>query len=154
MRERSGPGMSRGRQRVGASLSTLRTPDGTVRGMESIDLSDDVARLERRIEDLASAADRSRRLALIARVSAAAAGLWLVAGTFRLVPLEATGLVLAIGVVLGGIVLAGSSRSTAEELDAAIRKAESERARLIDSIDPEPIDPRFRTIEPLTRTLH
>jgi hypothetical protein len=154
MHERSGSGMRRGRQRAGASLSTLRTPDGTVRGMESTDLSDDVARLERRIEDLASAADRSRRLALIARVSVAAAGLWLVAGTFRLVPLEATGLVLAIGVVLGGIVLAGSSRSTAEELDAAIRKAEAERARLIDSIDPEPIDPRFRTIEPLTRTLH
>jgi hypothetical protein len=108
--------------------------------MDSTDLSQDIARLESRIEDLAA--------------SAAAAGLWLVAGTFRLVPLEATGLVLAIGVGLGGIVLAGSSRSTAEELDAAIRKAEAERSRLIDSIDPEPVDPRFAAIEPLTRTLH
>ena len=122
--------------------------------MDSTDLTDEVARLERRIEDLAAAADRSRRLALIARVSASAAGLWLVAGAFRLVPLEATGLVLAIGVVLGGIVLAGSSRSTAEELNAGIRKAEAERASLIDHIAPEPIDPRFETIVPLTRTLH
>jgi ABC-type transport system involved in cytochrome c biogenesis ATPase subunit len=122
--------------------------------MDSTDLSDDVASLERRIEDLAASAERSRRLALIARVSATAAGLWLVAGTFALVPLEATGLVMAIGIVLGGIVLAGSSRSTADELDATIRKAEAERSRLIDSIDPSPVDPRFEAIEPLSRTLH
>ncbi|MFO1148787.1 MAG: hypothetical protein U1E62_10460 [Alsobacter sp.] len=122
--------------------------------MDSTDLSDDVARLERRMEDLAGAADRSRRLALIARACAALAGLWLVAGTVRLVPLDSAGLVLAIAVVLGGIVLAGSSRSTAEELDGSIRKAQAERDRLIDSIDPAPIDPRFETLEPLSRTLH
>jgi hypothetical protein len=122
--------------------------------MDSIDLSEDVARLESRIEDLASAAERSRRLSLIARFAAAAAGLWLAAGTLRLVSLEPTGLVLGIGVLLGGIVLAGSSRSTASELDSAMRKAEAERTRLIDSIAPEAVDARFSMIEPLSRTLH
>ncbi len=107
--------------------------------MDTGNLAGLIERLEEEIETHAAAAERSRRLVLISRVAVAGGLLWLVAGIFRLTPLEATDLVFAIAAVIGGVVFAGSSRSTLEETEAAIRKAEAMRSQLIDRIDPEAV---------------
>lgn len=101
-----------------------------------------IADIETDIEALAEAVERSRRIVLAARAGAAAAGLWLAAGMLGLVPLYAAQLVLAIAVIIGGIVFAGSSRSTIRETEAAIRRKEAQRDDLIDRIDPAVVTAR------------
>ena len=110
--------------------------------MEPDSLSSLIDRLEEEVETLAGAAARSRRLMLLSRAAVAAGVGWLAAGIGGVAPLEATHLVFAIAAVIGGIVVAGSSRSTLQEIETAMRKAEDTRRQLIDRLDPEIVEPR------------
>ena len=83
----------------------------------------------------------------------AAGLLWLVAGIVRIAPLEATHLVFAVAAVIGGIVFAGSSRSTLQETEAAIGKTEATRNELIDRLDPEMVEAGVEDVgDPPART--
>ena len=95
----------------------------------------EIADLEAEIDELADAAERCRKVIVLARVATGAGGLLLVVtlvGLFRSGP---TALVLAITAVLGGLALFGSHTSTRDQIRAKIRAREARRAQLIGELD-------------------
>jgi hypothetical protein len=96
---------------------------------------DEIERLELRIEQLRDAIERSRRLRLAGRVSAIAGPLLLAALALGLVNYTPARMIVALALAIGGIVLMGSSRSSTEELERALRRAEAERVAAIDALD-------------------
>jgi hypothetical protein len=95
----------------------------------------EIADLEAEIDELADAAERCRKVIVLARVATGAGGLLLVVtlvGLFRSGP---TALVLAITAVLGGLALFGSHTSTRDQIMAKIRVREARRAQLIGELD-------------------
>jgi len=99
--------------------------------LPDIDPREQIARLEAEIEKLQVTAEWCRKIALAAKL-AVGAGLALLAAIF-FGPLYATGLSLMVAgiLTLGGLVLAGSNGTTAEQTAESIAKAEQVRARLI-----------------------
>ena len=94
-----------------------------------------IADLEAEIDELADAAERCRKVIVLARVATGAGGLLLVVtlvGLFRSGP---TALVLAITAVLGGLALFGSHTSTRDQILTKIRAREARRAQLIGELD-------------------
>ena len=99
------------------------------------DSHQEIADLEAEIDELADAAERCRKVIVLARVATGAGGLLLVVtlvGLFRSGP---TALVLAITAVLGGLALFGSHTSTRDQIRAKIRAREARRAQLIGELD-------------------
>jgi hypothetical protein len=95
----------------------------------------EIADLEAEIDELADAAERCRKVIVLARVATGAGGLLLVVtlvGLFRSGP---TALVLAITAVLGGLALFGSHTSTRDQIMAKIRVREARRAQLIGELE-------------------
>jgi hypothetical protein len=103
------------------------------------DLPGAVETLEERIEALAEAAERSRKLMGGAKILAAAGCVGFLAMALGLVTTGPAGLVLSVAAALGGIVLTGSSRSTLDQTLELQRKAEALRQAAIDEIDPMPV---------------
>ncbi len=104
------------------------------------DLHEQIADLEAEIDGLAHAAERCRKIIRAAKVAMVAGSLLtllIVTGLLRLPPLA---FVVGISAALGGIVIAGSNRSTLDEIAAAIRAQEARRAELIDAIRLRVID--------------
>lgn len=95
---------------------------------------DAIPDIEERIEELAQAAERSRKIVLGARIAAWGGGALLVATLSGLFGLPPAGLVLGLTGFLGGIALGGSSRSTLDGLLAEIAELERRRAEAIDGI--------------------
>ena len=105
-------------------------------------VSDEIARLELKIEDLARSLEKCSKAILVSKLAIAAGGLWalaLLAGVLSPQPLSVIG---AITAVIGGIVGYGSNSSTAKETLAAMKAAEALRAELIGSLDLRPVDGR------------
>ncbi|WP_460447875.1 hypothetical protein [Alsobacter sp. SYSU BS001988] len=100
------------------------------------DTRDEIARLEARIESLAEAAERSRKLIVIAKGAAALGGAALLLAAVGVVGWNTSLTVFAIAAMLGGVVISGSSRSSREQALAAMAEAEEARRGLIDSIAP------------------
>ncbi len=96
---------------------------------------DEIERLERRIEELSEAIERSRRLRLAGRGSAVAGPMLLAGFALGLVDYTPARMVIALALAIGGVVLMGSSRSSTEELERALRQAEAERIAAIDALD-------------------
>ena len=95
----------------------------------------EIADLEAEIDELADAAERCRKVIVLARVATGAGGLLLVVtlvGLFRSGP---TALVLAITAVLGGLALFGSHTSTRDQITAKLGAREARRAQLIGELD-------------------
>ena len=96
---------------------------------------DEIERLELRIEELREAIKRSRRLRLAGRASAAL-GPALIAGfALGMVDYTPARMVVALALAIGGIVLMGSSRSSTEELERALKQTEAERIAAIDALN-------------------
>jgi hypothetical protein len=93
-----------------------------------------VADLEAEIERLSDAAERCRKIMMGARLAIGASALFLVITTPDLFWLGPAAFVAAISAVLGGIVVLGSNKSTRDELMAAIRVHEAQRAEVIDGL--------------------
>ena len=110
--------------------------------MDEDDPSDEISRLEARIEQLAEIAERCRKIILVSKAA--------IAGGFALLFLVMLGLfgsnqVAALGsiaVVLGGIVSFGSNVSTLRQTTAAISTAEMRRSDLINGIDLQVVSDR------------
>lgn len=105
------------------------------------DDTDEISRIEARLEELAEAAERCRKIILASKAAIGiGAGLLLAA----LLGLFGSGQVAigSIAAVLGGIVLLGSNVSTLRETTAAMTAAEALRSNLIDGIDLRVVDDR------------
>jgi hypothetical protein len=103
--------------------------------MDEDDPTDEISRLEARIEELAEIAERCRKFILVSRAAiggAAALLLVMVLGLFGSSQVAALG---SIAVVLGGIVSLGSNVSTLRQTTAAMHAAEALRSDLIGRID-------------------
>jgi hypothetical protein len=104
--------------------------------MDEDNPSDEISRIEARLEELAETAERCRKIILVSRAAiagGAASLLVVILGLFgSSSPVAAIG---SIAVVLGGIVSLGSNVSTLQQTMAAISAAEALRSDLIGRID-------------------
>jgi hypothetical protein len=96
---------------------------------------DEIERLELRIEELREAIERSRRWRFVGRASAVIGPMLLAGFVLGLVASTPTRVIVALALAIGGVVLTGSSRSSTEELERALRHAEAERIEAIDALD-------------------
>jgi hypothetical protein len=99
------------------------------------DPRDQIARLESRLEELADAMARCRKIKLMAQIAITVGGIWLLAVTIGVIGFSPMGMVAAISGVIGGTVLYGSNTTTSREVDAATKKAEALRTELIGRLD-------------------
>jgi hypothetical protein len=93
-----------------------------------------IARLEERIEQLEARLEGCAKYAAAARFAIVFGAALLLALIFRAIPFDPLAMTAAIAAGLGGIVVLGSNRSTAEEAAAQMAQAQAERAALIGSI--------------------
>ncbi len=103
------------------------------------DLHDEIARLEAQIEALAETVEGCRKIMLLAKAAIAIGALLVVAMVVGAIPTDLAGISGATTAVLGGIVLLGSNRSTADQALANIKRAEAARAALIDRLELRPV---------------
>jgi hypothetical protein len=99
------------------------------------DPREEIARLEDRIEQLAARIENCRKFIAASRLAIALGGILLAATIFQLVQFDPLVMSASIVAVLGGIVLSGSNRSTAQEAEVQMAQAEAARAALIGRID-------------------
>jgi hypothetical protein len=90
--------------------------------------------LELRIEELSEAIARSRRLATAGRAAAVIGAVLLLGLTMGLLSFTPARVLVALTLLIGGIVLTGSSRSSTDELKRQIALAERERNAAIDAL--------------------
>jgi hypothetical protein len=103
--------------------------------MDSGDLQMEISRLEGEIEELTHVVERCRKIILVAKLTLAVGGIWLlllVVGGARAEPI---GLIGALAAVIGGTVVFGSNTSTLKEAASAIKFAEVRRSELIGRLD-------------------
>lgn len=98
------------------------------------DIRTDIAHLEDRIEMLRHSAARCEKISLAAKVAACAGLAWIVLVLPGIIPFAPATFFGALAVVLGGVVLLGSNKTTWEQTLQALRDAEATRAQLIGSI--------------------
>ena len=94
--------------------------------------SDDIARIEGRIEGLREAIARCRKLSLAAKLAIGAGAAWIVLTLLWLVPYVPFMAVGAMAAVIGGIVLLGSNSTTWMQTEAALAASEAMRAEWIE----------------------
>jgi hypothetical protein len=100
---------------------------------------DEMERLERRIDELRDAIERSRRWRFAGRASAVLGPALLAALVLGIVDYTPERVIAALALAIGGMVLMGSSRSSTEELERALRQSEAERTAAIDALDLVPV---------------
>jgi hypothetical protein len=105
-------------------------------------LMDEIERLELRIEELTEAIGRSRRLRLAGQVSAVIGPMLLAGLALGLVSYTPPRMIVALALAIGGVVLMGSSRSSTEELERSLKRAQAERIAAIDALDLVPVGER------------
>jgi undecaprenyl pyrophosphate phosphatase UppP len=96
---------------------------------------DEIERLEIRIEELREAIARSRRLRLVGLASVLIGPALIVGFVLGLVDDSPTRVIVAFALAIGGMVLMGSSRSSTEELERALKRTEAERMAAIDALE-------------------
>jgi len=94
----------------------------------------EIARLEERIEELAMKLDTCRKYAGAALAAMGLGAVMLAAGIFGVIRLDPVTFLAAAAALMGGIVLAGSNRSTKHEVEAQLAEAEARRSALIGAI--------------------
>jgi hypothetical protein len=96
---------------------------------------DEIERLELRIDELRDAIERSRRWRFGGRASAVLGPALLAGLVLGVVDHTPERVIAALALAIGGMVLMGSSRSSTEELERALKQAEAERMAAIDALD-------------------
>ncbi|MDB5546128.1 MAG: hypothetical protein JWO64_3277 [Hyphomicrobiales bacterium] len=99
-----------------------------------------IERLEIQIEELAGSIRQSQKLILIGRLSAAAGVLALVVFALSSTSLSLAWLMTAVALALGGLVLTGASKSSTDELQRALTKAQMDRTTAIDALNLKEIE--------------
>ncbi|RBP11422.1 hypothetical protein DFR50_116117 [Roseiarcus fermentans] len=113
--------------------------------------------LESAIDELREAIARSRRLMTAGGAAAVAGPLLLVALILGLVAFTPALTLVALALLIGGIVLMGSSKSSTEQLERALALAQTQRDAAIDSLglvadERPPIDAPGRVLTWRSRT--
>ena len=103
--------------------------------MTENDPSDEISRIEARLEELAVVSERCRKIILASKAAIAGGSALLLVTMFGLFGSNQVAALGSIAVVLGGIVSLGSNVSTLRQTMAAISAAEAFRSDLISSID-------------------
>lgn len=94
----------------------------------------EIARLEQLIEELSLKLETCRKYSGAALAAMGLGAVLLAAGIFGVIALDPVTLLAAAAALMGGIVLAGSNRSTTREIQAQLAEAEEERRALIGRI--------------------
>ena len=115
--------------------------------MADAELRDQIARIEADIEQLAEGLDQCRKAMLLSKVAIVVGGVLLLAYFLGAISFDPTILIGAIAAIVGGVVVFGSNSSTAKQTMAAMKDAESQRAKLIDMIDTTDLN-RWRRLRP------
>jgi hypothetical protein len=103
--------------------------------MDEDERREQIVRLEGEIDALAEEIERCRKIGLAARAAVTVGTTLLVAVALVAIRFAPAALLAGIALVLGGIVVLGSNRSTAQQARAALRSAEANRAALIGQLD-------------------
>jgi hypothetical protein len=119
------------RSQEGQAIVNIATDDGPSPEAGDDDPRDEIAHLEQRLEELADALARCRKIGLISQIAIAAGGVWMLAVTIGVLGVDPLAMLAAISGVIGGTVMYGSNRTTWREVDAAMNDAEAKRAALI-----------------------
>jgi hypothetical protein len=103
--------------------------------MADDDLRDQIARIEADIDKLAKTLDGCRKAMLLSKAAIVAGGILMLAYLLGAIRLDSVTMIGAMAVVIGGVVVFGSNSSTSKQTTAAMKAAETQRAKLIDMID-------------------
>jgi hypothetical protein len=103
--------------------------------MNDSDYHDEIVRLEAQIDELAARIESCRKFILAGRIAVAGGGAVLIAMLVGVIQFDPSVMALTLGAVLGGIVVAGSNRSTAKEAEHELTTAEANRKTLIEQIN-------------------
>ena len=103
--------------------------------MTEDDPTDEISRIEERLEELAAVSERCRKIMLVSKVAIAGGFTLLVVVMLGLFGANQVAALGSIAVMLGGIVSLGSNMSTLQQTEAAMSAAELLRSDLISRID-------------------
>jgi hypothetical protein len=103
--------------------------------MNDSDHRDKIVRLEAQIDELTAKIESCRKFILVGRIAVVGGGAVLTAMLVSAIQFDPSVMALAVTAVLGGIVAAGSNRSTAKEAVHELTTAEAKRKALIEQID-------------------
>jgi uncharacterized membrane protein len=95
------------------------------------DLHNEIVRLEDRIDDLAEALARSRRISQISKVAIVGGSVWIVGTLLGAVSFIPAAIITAMAAIMGGVVLFGSTTTTSKETLAEMQATQAQRAELI-----------------------
>ena len=97
--------------------------------------TDEISRIETRLEELAAVAEQCRKIILVSKAAIAAGAVMLLVMVLGLFGSSAAVALGSIGTMLGGIVALGSNVSTLQQTMDAASTAEALRSDLISRID-------------------
>jgi uncharacterized protein YjaG (DUF416 family) len=103
--------------------------------MNDSDHRDEIVRFEAQIDELAARIESCRKFILVGRIAVADGCAVLIAILIGAIQIDQAVIGVAVTAVLGGIVAAGSNRSTAKEAMHELTLAEAKRTALIGQID-------------------
>jgi len=103
--------------------------------MSDGNLREEISRLEERIEELAEAIEKCRKLMLFSKAAITVGGLLTLAILIGVIRFDPAAMIGAMTAVIGGTVLLGSNSSTSQQTMAELKAAEVQRAELIGRID-------------------
>jgi len=103
--------------------------------MNDSDHRDEIVLLEAHIDELTARIESCRKFILVGRIAVVGGGAVLTAMLVSAIQFDPSVMSLAVTAVLGGIVAAGSNRSTAKEAVHELTTAEAKRKALIEQID-------------------
>jgi hypothetical protein len=106
------------------------------------DTHNEIVRLEAYIDELEARIESCRKFIMAGQIAVAGGGIVFIAIMAGAIQFDPAVMALAIASVLGGIVAAGSNRSTAKEAAHELSAAEAERAALIGQLELRPIHGR------------
>jgi len=99
-----------------------------------------IEELEDEIERLSLVRERCRKISIAAKVAIAAGSVWLALTLVGLAPFVPSLFFASLAAIIGGIVLLGSNKTTWEQTEMALHKAEAARAQLISAIELRVVD--------------
>jgi len=103
--------------------------------MNDSDHRDEIVRLEAQIDELTAKIESCRKFILVGRIAVVGGGAVFTAMLVSAIQFDPSVMALAVTAVLGGVVAAGSNRSTAKEAVHELTTVEAKRKALIEQID-------------------
>jgi hypothetical protein len=103
--------------------------------MDEADHREEIGSLEEQIDELVARIESCRKFILVGKIAVVAGSVGVIATLAGVIAFNPSVLAVAGAALLGGIVVAGSNRSTAKEAAHELRATEARRKALIEQID-------------------